>query len=229
MIRPIITLRRKRIIVDIDTQNDFFLANGGACVRNHRRVLANIRRIVAWARLKNIRTISTTQIYNDDNGHQFCLAGTSGQKKLSYTIRHRHRSFAADGSTDFPREILKEYDQIILSKRCIDPFGEPRADRMLSELRVDEFILFGAITDGAIKATALGLLARRKTVTILVDAIGSRDKAASEIALRKMAAKGAKLIDSKTFLGHSSLRLVGICDCDRCQGRMQKVTAHTNI
>lgn len=211
MIRPIITLRRKRIIVDIDTQKDFFLANGAACIRNHRRVLANIRRVIACARLKNIRMISTVRVSNGN-----------GQKKISYTVRHRHITYAADGCTDLPRDVLKQYDQIILQKRCIDPFEEPRADRVLSELRANEFILIGGTIEGAIKATALGLLTRRKNVTILTDAIGSCDKAAAEVALRKVHAKGAKLTDTKTLLGPSSLQLVGICDCDRCRGRVQK-------
>ncbi|MCK5174881.1 MAG: hypothetical protein KAR47_15915, partial [Planctomycetes bacterium] len=59
MIRPAITLRRKRMIVDVDTQRDFFLASGAKCIRNHRRVLVNIRRVMAWSRLKNVRMVST--------------------------------------------------------------------------------------------------------------------------------------------------------------------------
>ena len=227
MVRPIITLRRKRIIIDVDTQKDFFLASGAACIKNHRRVLANIRRVMAWARLKNIRMISTVQIYKGNgngNGfdHEYCKAGTEGQKKIRYTIRHRHTDFAADGCTDLPREILKEYDQVILQKRSIDPFDEPRADRMLSELKADEFILIGATAEAAIKTTALGLLVRRKHVTILTDAVGSHDKKAANIALRQVQAKGAKLIETRTLMGHTCLRLVGICECDRCQGRAQK-------
>ena len=228
MIRPIITLRRKRIIVDIDTQQDFFLAKGAVCVRNHRRVLANIRRVMAWARLKNIRMISTAQIYNgSDPGCDFCIDGTDGQKKISYTMRNRHITFAADGCTDLSRDIFRQYDQVILEKRCIDPFEEPRADRMLSELRATEFILIGATAEGAIKATALGLLVRRKNVTILTDAVGSRDKPAAEIALRQVEAKGAKLTETKTLLGSSALRIVGACDCDRCQSRLHKTSVNS--
>jgi nicotinamidase-related amidase len=228
MIRPVITLRRKQIIVDIDTQRDYFLAAGKACIRNHRRVLANIRRVTAWARLKNVRMISTAQIYNGNgngNGHHFCQAGTDGQKKISYTIRNKHITFEADGCTDLPRDILRQYDQIILQKRCPDPFNEPRADRVLSELKVSEFILFGATTEEAIKATALGLLARRKNVTILVDAIGSIDKAAAEVALRQVVAKGANLAETKNLLGNSHLQLIGVCDCDRCQSRIKKYSS----
>jgi nicotinamidase-related amidase len=223
MIRPIITLRRKRILIDVDTQKEFFVAAGASCIRNHRRVLANIRRVVAWARLKNIRMISTARVY--DNGTKDrtgCLESSDGPQKISYTVRERHINFAADGCTDLPRDIFRKYDQVILEKRSIDPFEEPRADRMLSELRASEFVLIGGTMEGAVKATALGLLARRKNVTILTDAVGSRDKAAAQIALRKVEAKGAKLAETKTLLGSTHLRLVGICDCDRCNGRIHK-------
>ncbi len=223
MIRPVVTLRRKRVIVDVDTQRDFLLADGKACVRNHRRVLQNIRRVMAWARLKNVRVISTEQIYDEhDEEHQFCIAGTEGQQKIPYTIRQNHITYPADGCTDLPRDILKTYDQIILNKRCPNPFNEPRADRMLGELQVNEFIIIGATAEKAVKQTALGLLIRRKHVTILVDAVGAHDRAAAEIALRQAEAKGAKLAETKTLLGTSCLRLIGICDCDRCQGRIQK-------
>jgi len=219
MIRPIITLRRRRVIVDVDTQKDFFLASGKACIRNHRRVLANVRRVAAWGRLKNIRMISTAHICFGSNG-QACISGSSGQEKISYTVRSRHTIFAADGSTDMPRDIFARFDQIILNKRCSDPFDEPRADRVFSELKVDEFIVIGAVTEDAVKATVLGLLARRKHVTLLTDAVGSHNKEAAEVAIRQMEAKGAKLTDSKAFIGPSCLRLVGACNCDRCRGRM---------
>lgn len=223
MIRPVITLRRKRILIDVDTQKEFFLAAGAACIRNHRRVLANIRRVMAWARLKNIRMISTARVY--DNGTKDrtgCLDTPDGARKISYTVRGRRIIFAADGCTDLPRDIFRQYDQVVLEKRSIDPFEEPRADRMLSELRANEFVLIGGMMEGAIKATALGLLARRKNVTILTDAVGSRDKAAAQIALRQVEAKGAKLAETKVLLGSSHLRMVGVCGCDRCRGQIHK-------
>lgn len=228
MIRPVITLKRRRIIVDVDTQKDFFLANGKKPIRNHRRVMVNIRRTMAWARRKNIRMISTLQIYDpNDSNHGYCVAGSDGQQKLSYTTRDKHTSFAADGCTDLPRDILLKNEQVILHKRGSNPFNEPRAERMLSELRADEFVIIGAVTEGSIKDTVLGLLARRKHVTVLTDAIGSHNKEAAEVALRQMEAKGAKLVESKTFFGGTSLKLVGACDCDRCQGKMPKPLAKT--
>ena len=227
MIRPIITLRRRRIIIDIDTQKDFFLANGAACIRNHRRVIANIRRVIAWARYKNIRMVSTVQVHEGCNGG-YCLAGSEGQEKLSYTLRDRYKNFAADGCTDLPREILKDYDQVVLDKRTFDPFDEPRADRVFSELVADEFIIIGAPVEDAVKATALGLLARRKNITILTDAVGAIDSAAAKIALKKIQAKGAKLIETKSLCGASHLQMVGACQCDRCRGKMKKKLVQAN-
>lgn len=178
---------------------------------------------MAWARMKNIRVISTEQVYEKpDRKHTYCIMGTDGCCKIPYTIRSNRIVFPADGCTDLPRDILKNYDQIILQKRCVNPFDEPRADRVLGELQVSEFIIIGATAEEAVKMTALGLLVRRKNVTILVDAVGTHDRVAAEIALRQTEAKGAKLADTKTLLGISCLRLVGVCDCDRCQGRTQK-------
>ena len=50
---------------------------------------------------------------------------------------------------------------------------------MLTELEADEFILIGSLVEGAIKATALALLARRKNVRVLVDATGASNKRAN--------------------------------------------------
>lgn len=226
MIRPILTLRRKRVVIDVDTQRDLFLADGASCIRNHRRVLANLRRVMAWARFRNIRVISTKLAHIEsqtDNGG--CVEGTDGQKKISYTTRHKRIGFPADGSTDLQREILRNYDQVILEKRCPDPFKEPRIDRILCELRADEFIVIGASMEDSVKATVLGLLARRKNVTLLVDAVGYHNKNAADVALRQMEAKGAKIAEIKTLVGTSCLKLVGACSCDRCRGRFQKAAS----
>jgi nicotinamidase-related amidase len=230
MFRPFGGIRRRRILVDIDTQRDFLLSDGAACVRNHRRVLANIRRILAWTRGRNICVISTAQIYPKNNGgsrYHYCIDGTEGQKKIRYTLRQNRTSFVADGSTDLPKDILRIYDQVIFNKRCLDPFNEPRVDRLLSEVRADEFILIGAVTEGAVKATALGLLQRGKRVTVVTDATGSRDKNQAQLALRQMQAKGARLIEAKSLAGSSHLRQVGVCSCERCQGLRKKHHAGT--
>jgi nicotinamidase-related amidase len=221
MIRQLIRARRKQILIDVSTQKDFFLADGSACVRNHRRVLANIRRVMAWARARNIRIISTCDVYLSNNGGNvnYCLNGTEGQKKIRYTLLSNRISFAADGNTDLPIDVLRRYQQIILHKRCVDPFEEPRIERLLSEVKANEFVLIGASAEGGVEAAALGLLQRSKKVTVVVDAVGTHDRRQAALAFRKIEAKGAKLVETKAFAGKSHLRRVGICNCKACRGR----------
>lgn len=228
MIRQLLKRRRGWILIDINTQRDFFLAEGAACIRNHRRVLSHIRRIMAWARAKHIPIISTCQIYPNNNGGSeidYCLDGTEGQKKIRYTLLNNRTGFPAGANTDLPVDIMRRYQQVIFYKRCADPFNEPRIERLLTEVRANEFVLIGAITEDAVKATALGLLQRGKKVSVVVDAIGSHNKREAELALRKMKAKGAKLIETKKFAGSSHLRSVGICHCEICRGQMRKTVA----
>ncbi len=233
MIRQLIRRRRRRVIIDVNTQKDFFLANGAVCIRNHRRILGRVRRIMAWARLNNIPVISTCEVYsgnskgNDNgngngNGHAYCIAGTEGQKKIAYTLNNSRISFAADDSTDLPTDVLVRYNQIILHQRCSDPFDEPRIERLLTEIKANEFIVIGANTEDSVKSAVLGLLQRGKKVIVVADALGLQDKNKAQLAIRKMEAKGAKVIETKKLAGVSHLRQVGACECPSCQGQTGK-------
>ena len=229
MILQLVKSRRRQILIDIDTQKDFLLAQGKACIRNHRRVLAHIRRMMAWARSQHVPIISTAEVYPDNNGESaigYCIDGTDGQKKIRYTLFKDRVSFAADGNTDLPRDMLRQHRQIILHKRCVDPFNEPRIDRLLSEVRANEFILVGTSLEGAVKMTALGLLQRGKKVTIIIDAVGTHNNKDAKLALRKMETKGAKLVETKKLAGTSHLRQVGVCNCESCKGASRKASAN---
>ena len=229
MILQLVKSRRKQILIDIDTQKDFLLAQGKACIRNHRRVLSHISRMMAWARSQHVPIISTAEVYPDNNGESdigYCIDGTDGQKKICYTLFKDRISFAADGNTDLPRDMLRQHRQIILHQRCVDPFNEPRSDRLLSEVRAKEFILVGASLEGAVKMTALGLLQRGKKVTIIIDAVGTHNNKDAKLALRKMETKGAKLVETKKLAGTSHLRQVGVCNCESCQGASRKASAN---
>ena len=221
MIRQLIRARRRQVLLDISTQRDFFLAAGNACINNHRRVLANVRRIMAWARSRKILVISTCEVYPDNNGDgviNYCIDGTDGQKKIRYTLLQHRISFPADGRGDLPQDVLRRYRQIVLHKRCPDPFDEPRIDRLLSEVRANEFVLIGANAEDSVKSAALGLLQRGKKVSVVVDAVGSRNKREGKLAIRKMGAKGARLIETRKLAGSSHLKGVGICHCRSCSG-----------
>jgi nicotinamidase-related amidase len=224
MFLQIVRAKRRQVLVDIDTQRDFLLAEGKACIRNHRRVLAHIRRVMAWARSKDVPIISTCEVC-PANPPVADIDGTEGQQKVSYTLVSNRISFPADGSTDLPRDMLRRYKQVILHKRCIDPFDEPRIDRLLSELQAAEFILIGVTAEAAVRATALGLIQRDRKVIVVVDAVGTHDNHEARMALRKVQAKGARLIETRRLAGISHLRKVGACHCESCRRITQKLPA----
>ena len=183
---------------------------------------------MAWSRRRRIPIISTCEIYSEHNSDHknYCLDGTDGQKKIAYTLVNNHISYAADGNTNLPCDILQRYHQVILHKRTEDPFEEPRIERLLTELKANEFILIGASIEGALQAMALGLLQRGKKVTIVVDASGIHNRQQADMALRKVKAKGAKLVETKKIAGSSHLKLIGICDCKLCQKNTLKEDTH---
>lgn len=200
------------LLIDIGTQKDFLLTAGRACVRNHKKVLANINRVMVWVRRENVPIISIAEVYPDNNGYSttnYCLDGTNGQKKLLCTLLKDRVSFPADNKNALPADILLAHRQIILHKRCTDPFDEPRIERLLSEVEADEFILIGTGTEDAVKATAIGLLQRGRKVRIIVDALGSHNAKEAKLAIRKMQAKGAKLIKTRDITFKNSLKLRG--------------------
>jgi nicotinamidase-related amidase len=208
----------KQVLIDIDTQRDLFVATGAASVYNHRKILANIHRVMAAARYNHIPTISTAQVYDPDcHSPGYCLAGTRGLKKLKYTVRDNCLCYPTSDSTDLPLDLLDRYNQVVFFKRFEDPFVEPRLDRMLTGLKADELYLIGATAEGSVKATAMGLLARGKKVTVLTDVVGTRNRPAAIRALREMRAKGAILSNATEIVGPSALKVIHACSCKRCR------------
>ena len=194
---------RSCLLIDIDTQRDFLLARSDACVRNHRKISASIRSVMAWAKHKNIQIISINRIYRNINNcsSDYRLDGDDRQKKIRYTLLGNRVSFPADNNNFVPVDLVQKHKQIILHRRCIDPFDEPKIDRLLSEIQADEFILIGVGVEDAVQATAIGLLQRGKSVRVVVDALGSHNVRDSKLALRKMKTKGVKLITTKNLAG----------------------------
>ena len=222
MIRPLLRLKRRRVLINVDIQKDLFTATGKACVRNHRRVLTNIRRICAWARKQNIKVITTAIAYSNGHHdrHPYCKDGSEGARIISYAMRNRFIRYEADGYSDLPRNVFLDHDQVILEKKTANPFDEPRAERMLTELAVDEIIVVGAIAEDSVFDTVMGLLQRGKKVSVVVDAVGGSNKEAAEMAIKKMAAKGAKLIEAKDLVVPGHLKHVNACGCERCKAAM---------
>ena len=181
------------------------------------------------ARHESIPIISTAWVcrYKSRAKIDHCVDGIEGQTKIGYTLRSNRTTLQADGTNYFSADLLHEHKQVILQKRCTDPFDEPRLDRLLSKVQADELILMGGSTEGAVKATALGLLQRGKNVRVVVDALGSHNRRDAELALQMMQLRGAKLTVTKELAGISHLRKVGVCNRRRADDGL--TNEHTQL
>jgi nicotinamidase-related amidase len=200
--------RIRRVLIDIDTQYDLLNHTD----QDRSVILSNIRRLIAWARVREIPVISTALSRPGLENNVIpagspteCIEGTAGQRKIHYTLLHNHIRFGPENRLDLPRHLLNDYQQIIFEKRTDDPFTHPRTDRLLTDLKRDEFIVFGMGLEKAVKATVLGLLYRRKKVLVVTDAVNGCDVREAKLALRQMEAKGAKLTTTAALTGTSQL------------------------
>ncbi len=192
---------KKSVLIDVDTQSHFFDHHSPLCVQNHRRVLANIKRVVSWAQQNHLPMLSTLQVH----ASHARLARTEEACRLSLhkptcTLYPNRLSLAAADSFDWSSNTWQDYDQVMLQKRSFDPFDEPRADRILTNLDADEFILIGTPVEGAVKATALGLLLRQKQVTLVTDAVGQLNAYIAHTAWEHLHSKNIRFVHAKNLV-----------------------------
>jgi hypothetical protein len=117
-----------------------------------------------------------------------------GQRKIGFTMFRCSLHVEADNTLCCPIDLFRRYQQVVFRKRSEDLLTNPKADRLLTQLSTEEFILFGTVVEEAVKTVALGLLAREKPVTVVVDACGYWNRAAADLAMRRIVAKGGNVI-----------------------------------
>ncbi|UCG32687.1 MAG: isochorismatase family protein [Phycisphaerales bacterium] len=188
----------KRVLIDVSTQRDFLSDNGAFPVLNREQLLPSLRRAMAWARVTHTTVVSALEARHENepfNGTpRHCVDGSPGQQKIRFTLFSNRTFLQVDNSLSMPKNLLGSFQQVILRKRDKDFLGNPKADRLLTESAVGEYVILGVGLEAAIKSLALGLMARMKRVAVVYDACGFWNITAADLALRKLEAKGARLI-----------------------------------
>lgn len=204
---PVLFRKKRQVLVDVDTQVDIIAEE----CESPCPALRQLRRVIAWARVRDIPIISTAINCRGSTGWSGetsclrCIENTPGQEKLHLTLLPNRIHYDAENRFDLPPRILKDYSQVIFERRCEDPLELPRFDRLITESRFDEFIIVGTSLETALKATALGLIHRRKAVTVLTDALLYKPTRTTQLALRQMEAKGATLSNVADYAGSSRI------------------------
>lgn len=191
------------VLVDVDTQADFLLAGGKRPVKNIA-VLENIERIFRWGRRYRMTFISSLDIHRITDPRRdvplHCLADTPGAAKMPVTLLPRRLLVQTDDTINLPHDLLTRYRQILFVKRGDDLTRNPKADRLLTEIQVSNFILFGTGLEESIRILAMELLARRKNVWLIQDACGYWDPQAADLAIRQITAKHGRILTMAELL-----------------------------
>lgn len=187
------------VLLDLNTQRDFLERGGAYPVANLETLLPTLRRLIAWIKRNHAPVVSSIDAHRtselkptDEPIH--CLDHSTGQRKVAFTLCHRFASVEFDNTLCVPSDMFSRFQQLIFRKRDDDLLDNPKADRFLTQLPAEEFIIFGNGLERSVKMLSLGLLARGKRVSVVVDACGFWSRAKADLALRQMAAKGATLV-----------------------------------
>ena len=187
------------VTVDLNTQQDFCAPNGAYPVANLDDLLPALRRVIAWTKRNYAPMVSSLDSHRpydlpEANLPIHCVDGSKGQRKIPFTVFPLNVHIEVDNTLAIPLDLFGQHQQVVFRLRTEDLLTNPKADRFLTQLPTEEFIVFGNSTESAVKALVLGLLARHKKVSVIADACGYWNKASADLALRQMAAKGARLI-----------------------------------
>lgn len=194
----------KQILIDLCTQRDFLTPDGAVPVRELDTLLANLRRVMIWAKHNRVPIISALDAHRQYEPSVMmlphCIDGSEGQKKLEFTMLRKRAMVEIDCSPGVPFDLLRRYQQLIFRKRSRDFMSNPKAERLLTEMKSVEFILTGVGAEHGVKALALGLITRQKRVAVVSDACGYWSKADADLALRQIEAKGAVLMTTAELM-----------------------------
>lgn len=185
-----------RILLDIETQRDFFHPSGGLYSPKSAKAMERITKLFDWARNNEIPVISTVlRVRPFDRGPfgetPHCIDGTDGEKKMPRTTLPKRLNMGLLNTTDLPVNIFRTYQQVIFEKRDTDIFAHARAERLLTELTNSTFVICGAGVAQGIVQAVVGLRSRGFGVIIASDAILDFDHEAAKMAYLRMEAKGA--------------------------------------
>lgn len=185
----------ERVLLDVETQRDFFCP-GGSCFKPEAlKALKNIYALFDWARREQIPVLSTVlRVRPQEIGPlapvPHCIDDTWGEQKLPRTALPHRINMGLLNTTDLPDDLLSTYGQVIIERRETDLFAHARAERLITELPHTTFVICGAGVARSIAQAAIGLRTRGFGVILAKDASLDLGDPGAAMARSRMEAKG---------------------------------------
>ena len=195
----------RRLVLDIETQQDFFHPHGSCYRPDSLAVAWRISRLFGWIRSEGISVVSTVlRLLHGELGPMgvapHCISDTFGERKVPLTVLDRRINFGLRNEAHLPADALKDYQQLIFEKRHTDIFRHARAERLITRLELCTFILCGAGLAGGIAEAALGLRYRGFAVIVASDAVLDLGSDQAKMARKRMEAKGAIFLPTRRII-----------------------------
>jgi nicotinamidase-related amidase len=202
--RDVTDLSQSDVFVDLCTQRDYLVPEGARPSTNAGQLVPTLKHLMAYARWAGIPTISCVDVRRPDEvrgvANPDCVLGTPGQEKIRFSLLPQRVIVESDNRLCVPLDLLTQYQQAILSKRHRDPFTNPKLDRLLTEMPMRRFVIFGVSLETSIRLLVLGLLLRKRRVTLVFDACGYWNFTEADMTLRQLAAKGCEIVSTEALI-----------------------------
>lgn len=204
------------VAIDVNTQRDFCEHGRAFPVANLDQLIPALRRVIAWVKRNQTPIVSSIEAHREfelsDSGNPIhCVDGSDGQEKIDFTLLANRKYIPSDNTLAVPVDLFASYQQVIFWKRADDLLTNPKADRLISQAPVGEFLLFGVGLETSIKSLALALMTRNKKVSIITDACGFWSDGTADQAIRQVSAKGANILTVDELLSRKLDRKVRYC------------------
>ena len=198
-------LSRDFVFWEVDVQADFMLPGGKLYVPGAEKLLPNIRKLTDAARRDEVFLVSHGCFHppNDPEFEQFpphCLKGTPGSEFVPEALAKKFARIENRPTEKLPDD-LSRYQQIVLEKQTLDIFESHHADALVDRLgNSPEFVVFGVVTEYCVNYAAKGLLARKRRVAVVKDAIETLDPKVGAKTISDLQNLGARLITTDEAL-----------------------------
>ncbi len=193
------------IFWEVDVQRDFMLPGGNLYVPGAEKLVPNIRRLTDAARQDRVFLVSHG-CFHPPNDPEFkifpphCVKGTTGSELIPEALAERVARVANEADARIPTDLSK-YQQILLEKQTLNIFESQHADELVQRLGTHpEFVVFGVVTEYCVSFAVKGLLARRRRVAVVQDAIETLKQEDGQKTMADLQQLGARFTTTEQAL-----------------------------
>jgi len=195
----------REVLVDLCVQREYLDRGSKNRCANADDIAGNIKHLMAFARLGKCPVLSCVDtayppISNNRNGAFKPRRGVPDSRKPAYGLVHHKTVIESDDRPCVPLDVFDHHQQVVLSKVHQDPFTNPKLDRLLTELPVSRFVVFGLPTETSIRILVLGLLRRNRSVALIEDACGFWSEAEAAMVMRQLHVKGCEILTADAYV-----------------------------